>query len=389
MITLDCIRQIESLQELISGGIINQSEGQIQISMLKEKAVLDVHTRAIYQRSSGRFATKVSINGTLSQKTAYTYSELIDKLYDFYFGIHNATLENFYPVWVDYRRNELSVKEKTIKENGYIWNSLLKNTDIVKKPIRSLDVADYVSYFRSITKGRTLTRKRFNDMKSVLNGMLYLAVERGIIKHNPVNDINFGQFAYKPENNQIFPYTPAERNIILDYLGSDLYSLAIKLYFCLTIRIGELKALRYDDIHGNFIHVCRFVNYQNQIEYDIKGHTADGIRWLPLTDEAQEIIRLLRQMNPDSDYLFFVNGKPITTVTFNRHLKKCCNDLGIEYRSSHKLRFSTASILYQNGVSAPELQKMLGHSTLTMTEHYLRNVASNDKTYEKVNAILA
>lgn len=388
MITLDYIRQIESLQNLISGGIMNQSEGQSKISMLKEKAVLDVHKRAICQRSDGRYATKIVINGALSQKTAYTYRDLINKLYDFYFGIQNTTLENFYPIWVDYRKNESSVKEKTIKENGYIWNSLLKDTSITQKPIRSLDVTDYISYFRSVTKGRKLTRKRFNDMKSILNGMLYLAVERGIIKHNPINDINFGQFSYKPENNQIFPYTPAERELIIDYLGDDLYSLAIKLYFYLTIRIGELKALRYDDIRGNFIHVCRFVNYQNQIENDIKGHTSDGIRWLPLTGEARNIINLLRQMNPDSDYLFFVDGKPITTVTFNRRLKKCCNELGIEYRSSHKLRFSTASILYQNGVSAPELQKLLGHSTLAMTEHYLRNIASNDKTYEKVNAIL-
>ena len=356
--------------------------------MLKEKVVLEVHKRDICQRSDGRFITKVDVNGTLSQKTAYTYEGLIAKLYDFYFGIQNTTLENFYPVWIDYRRNESSVKEKTIKENGYIWNSLLKDTDITKKPIRSLDVDDYISYFRSVTKGRKLTRKRFNDMKSVLNGMLFLAVEKKIIKHNPINDINFGQFSYKPENNQIFPYTSAERALIIDYLDDDLYSLAIKLYFCLTIRIGELKALRYDDIRGNFIHVCRFVNYQNQVEDDIKGHTADGIRWLPLPDEAKEIIRLLRQINPDSDYLFFVDGKPLTTVTFNRRLKKCCTDLEIEYRSSHKLRFSTASILYQNGVSAPELQKMLGHSTLPMTQHYLRNIASDDKTYEKVNAIL-
>ena len=388
MIPLDYIKQIESLQDLISGGIIEQSEGQLKIFMLKEKAVLEVHKRDICQRSDGRFITKVDVNGTLSQKTAYTYKGLIDKLYDFYFGIQNTTLENFYPVWVDYRRNESSVKEKTIKENGYIWNSLLKDTAITKKPMRSLDVDDYISYFRSVTKGRKLTRKRFNDMKSVLNGMLFLAVEKKIIKHNPINDINFGQFSYKPENNQIFPYTSAERALIIDYLGDDLYSLAIKFYFCLTVRIGELKALRYDDIRGNFIHVCRFVNYQNQVEDDIKGHTADGIRWLPLTDEAREIIDLLRQMNLDNNYLFFVDGKPITTVTFNRHLKKCCNALGIEYRSSHKLRFSTASILYQNGLSTPELQKMLGHSTLAMTEHYLRNIASSDKTYEKVNAIL-
>ena len=56
------------------------------------------------QRSDGRYATKIMINGVLSQKTAYTYRELINKLYDFYFGIQNTTLENFYPIWVDYRK---------------------------------------------------------------------------------------------------------------------------------------------------------------------------------------------------------------------------------------------------------------------------------------------
>lgn len=382
--------QIEYLHNLISDGIIDSSEGEQKINMLKKDAVMKIHDRSICQRASGRYVTKVKCGDSLSQKTADSYDELIDKLYDFYYGISNASLEMLYPLWIEYRIKESSVKEKTIKENGYIWNAHLKGQDITRKPIRSLLPKDYIVFFRKITKNRQMTRKRFNDMKSIMNGILYFAIEKDIISHNPLLDINYQQFSYKAEDNEIMPYTENERQMILSYLGDDdLYSLAIKLFFHLTLRIGELKGLRYDDISGNFIHICRFVDEKNRIVDDIKGHVAAGRRWLPLPDESIRIIECIRILNPNSEYLFFRDGKPITTCTFNRHLKRCCDSLNIEYRSSHKLRFSTASILYKKGVTVPELQGMLGHTTTAMTNHYLRNVSSRDETYEKVKCIFA
>lgn len=383
-------KQIKDLHDLVSDGIIDTTEGNLKINMLKETAVKQVHNRSICQRSDGRFVTKVGTSKSLQQKSAATYKELISKLYDYYFGVQNSTLENLYPKWIEYRKNESSVKEKTIKENGFIWNAHLKGQEITKKPIKSLTVKEYISFFRSITRKREMTRKRFNDMKSVINGILYLAIEMDIITHNPLLDINYQQFSFKAENNEIIPYTEVERKQILDYLDdNDLYSLAIKLFFHLTIRIGELKGLRFDDIVNGYIRIQRFVNDKNQIEDDIKGHTTAGIRWLPLPSESLNVIESIRKINPNSEYLFFCNNKPITTVTFNRHLKKCCNELGIVYRSSHKLRFSTASILYKNGLTIPELQEMLGHTTVSMTNHYLRNVTSKNETYEKVNLIFS
>jgi len=378
------------LQNLVLDGIIGLSEGNQKIGMLKEKAVKEIHTYAICQRADGRYITKVGNQKPLQQKSAATYKELIDKLYDYYFGIRNSAFSNLFPCWIEYRRTEMSVKEKTIKEDIFMWNAYLKDREISQKPLKSLTVKDYISFFRSITKGREMTRKRFNNLKSVMNGILYFAIEKNIISHNPLLDINYQQFSFKPENNEIMPYTETERKMILDYLeNDDLYSLAIKLFFHLTIRIGELRGLRFSDISNGFIRIQRIVNYKNIIENDVKGHTSSGLRWLPLPDEALKIIDNIRRINPDSDYMFFVNGSPITTSTFNRRLEKCCKDLGIQYRSSHKLRFSTASILYQNGMTVPELQGMLGHTTASMTNHYLRNVISGKETYEKVNHIFA
>ena len=62
--------------------------------------------------------------------------------------------------------------------------------------------------------------------------------------------------------------------------------------------------------------------------------------------------------------------------------------LGIEYRSSHKIRFSTASILHKNGATTTELQEMLGHTNLTMTSEYLKNITPSSETYNKANSIL-
>lgn len=318
-----------------------------------------------------------------------SYIGLIDKLYEHFFGIQNVTLEQFFEIWMKWRDDETSVSKKTIKENRFLYNSLLMDNPITKIPLKDLTVQDYIKYFRSITKDRELTRKRFNDLKSIMNGMLYLAVEQGILDRNCLKDINYMQFTYRAEDTDVLPYTEEERLLIINHLDDDdFYSLAIKFDFYMILRIGELKGLKWSDITGDFIHVQRFVDDKNQIIEDIKGHQKEGKRFIPLTPSAKAILEQIRQANPNSEYIFIRNGQPLATVTFNRHLKKCCEELGIEYRSSHKIRFSTASIMYKNGAKETELSQLLGHTTLQMTSHYLRNITPAEETAEKMRAIL-
>ena len=319
------------------------------------------------------------------------YPGLIDKLYNHFYGLHTYSLERFFEEWMKWRDQETSTSKKTIKENRFLWNALLKDREITKIPMKDLKVQDYISYFRSITKDRQLTRKRFNDLKSILNGMLYLAVEKGILSHNCLRDINYKQFSFKAENSDVRPFTEEERLKIIEALSADsddFYSLAILLDFHLVLRIGELKGLKWSDIHGDTIRIQRFVNDKNEIIEDIKGHANAGRRDMPLTPSAKRILEKIRKLNPDSEYILIRSGQPLSTCTFNRRLKKICVQLGIEYRSSHKLRFSTASIMYKNGVEDTQLQRLLGHTTLTMTRHYLRDVASQEELTRQMSNIL-
>lgn len=378
------------LYELQKDDIMDFSEIPEKLNMLIKKKVESVHNGKIYTRKDGRLFTKVKENGKLKQLNGKDEIDLYTKLYGFYFGESNSSLETLYPQWVVWRNEQATVSKKTIKENKYLWDSFLEGTAISKVPLRLLKPKDFIQFFREVTKGGKITRKRFNDMKSVMNGIIYYAIELEIIEHNYLRDINYRQFHYRAENNNILPFTEIERKKIIDHLSdkSDLYSLALKLDFHLILRIGELKGLKWSDIRGDYIHVQRFINDENEIIEDIKGHQEEGKRFIPLTDTAKCILNDIKQLNPNGEYLFFHDGKSLATVTFNRRIKKCCEELGIEYRSSHKVRFSTASIMYKNGVGAPELQKMLGHTTLAMTTHYLRSVTPKEETLLKMNSVL-
>ncbi|MGL6199122.1 MAG: tyrosine-type recombinase/integrase [Lachnospiraceae bacterium] len=82
--------------------------------------------------------------------------------------------------------------------------------------------------------------------------------------------------------------------------------------------------------------------------------------------------------------MFEPDGEIMTTDSFNRRLKKYCREAGIDYHSSHKIRFYNASIAY-NGENLVSLSKLMGHSETATTLHYLRNVSKEDDSISAFN----
>ncbi len=82
-------------------------------------------------------------------------------------------------------------------------------------------------------------------------------------------------------------------------------------------------------------------------------------------------------------------NRQLTNITFNRHLKKVCDKLNIKYRPSHQIRFTNASIVYDNGVLIGELASMMGHSNTSTTLHYLRKRLPSEDTIAKVQQALS
>lgn len=327
--------------------------------------------------------------------------DLISKLYDHFFHL---TLEGILPEWLLWRRDKSNVSNKTLIENLYLWNAYFKDTELVKMQITKLKASDFISLFRIMLQNNDITRKRFNDSKSVLNSLYNYCIEMDIVTHNPIKEINCSKmFKFKPENFKVDVFTLDERESLLDYLSAinDIYSLGVQLDFHLICRIGELLALRWTDIKGDFItiHSQRLDDqtmnddltfnprtYKN-VDH-IKGNTKYGYRRMPLTKSAKKILERIKEINPHGEFILMTDNHQLNHTTFNRHLKGYCTAIGIEPRTSHKIRFTVASILYKQGMQATTLQRLLGHSTLAMTLHYLRELDSEDDLHNAYCDIL-
>ena len=390
--------------------VLNEDKSMKEITKDLENIILENHKYDIYYSDSEKSwrtylpdDTKPHHRRPLKRKSK---ENLEKEIIQFYIETQqdndrkNITLEKIYEEWLIYRRDYTAAKPKTIYENTMEWKKFFKDTDLAKMPLKDIQPITLIKFFRKVTKDRTVTYKRLSNARSVLNGIMSYAIEEEIITHNPVSDVDFRQFVYKPVENQTDNvFTQEETETLLKYLSRihEPYSLAIQLSFYLFIRVGETKAIRWEDIDYTnrkvYLHEqvlterilnddLTFSPRTVTISSQMKGNTSHGYREQYLTDEAICILEKAKKLNPNGKYVFEPNGSLMTTDSFNRRLRKYCTECGIPYHSSHKIRFYNASTAY-DGENLVTISKLMGHSRVETTLHYLRNV---DKSEDNMQA---
>lgn len=374
---------INSLQESIESGTLSTAEiAHFKEMTKKQKRNL---VSEIYFKDKKKKSFYVCKDGRVKsynpQFIAPNEDLLIDKLYNYYFS---NTLTSTFEEWLLYRKNTKIVSNKTIEEYLGLWNRLIADSDLAKMQIVNIRTKHILRLFHAWTGNSLITRKDFNNRKSLLNGIFNYAVSNELIEVNPLASIACRDFKFKVPAPVKKAYTIQERNTLLNYLGTldaDAYILAIMLAFHGIFRIGEIKALTWDS--GNQIIIQHQLVEERILQDDLtlshpyrmlkdpKGNPYYSIRIEELSEEGVNILKKMKTLNPCGQFLFMHEGRPLTTDSFNRRLKKYCSEVGIPYLSSHKIRFTGASMLYNAGVKPIDIQPLLGHSTLAMTQHYI------------------
>ena len=390
------------LSSLFENGTLNTTEAEHIIYMSKKNQVLKVHKPQIAQRKDGRFYTYIYQEGVRQQKNFYSEKDLYYFLYDFYFGRSKISLEKLFPEFMLYRRNRGKVSLKTLEENMHDWNKFLKDSSIVKLPICDLTVKSYIDFFEELTKDGTYTAKAIGNLKSLLNKMYDYAIREDIVNYNPIKSIDFKEFKYFIPCNDDKVYKNSDRIKLLNYLADkkEPYALAIRLMFQLPVRVGELKNLKWDniDLESRTLIIDGQVLEERKMNDDLsfskqevisvnhtKKNTPQGKRRLWLTKEAINILETDKSINPYGAFVFMPNDSLMLTDTFNRRLKKYTSEAGVPYYSSHKIRFTTASCLY-NGKNLTQVSRALGHSQVSTTLHYFRNVENDEDLLEQMES---
>ena len=371
------------------------------ISKKKTKLVENVyrtaHPRAkeelFYHMSDGRWRSRNP------DFYADTREELIEKLYDYFF---THTFEEVYLEWVDMRIKHGVKSNKTIQEDLSMLKNVFKNEPIANMQIEEIKKKDIKYMYERWTGPGLITRKAFVNRKSALNGVFTFAAENEYIPINFIPSIGTSELKFKEPDHRNKAFHVNEREKLLNYLRTlkqDGYTLAIQLALYSTFRVGELRALRFEDLNGNILSIRHQLVEESSFSIDTnfmkvskeprhineklpKGNAHYSVRDIYLVPEAVEIIKKAHELNPDGEYLFMCHGRTINNDTFNERLRKYCNDAGVPYLSSHKLRFTVASTLKAAGVETAYLQKTLGHSNRAMTEHYIYETVAESEDVE-------
>lgn len=389
------------LQTLIEYGIIAPTAvGSIEEMTKKEtkKKVIDKlgYCPKIYTRNDGRQFIKIKTAGDWKSFYATCEADLYSKVYSFLFGDSNITLEEVYRRFMLYRRDRNKVTPKTIRENANDWNRFLKDSELAQKPICSITTKDYLHFFEEITLSRTLTNKAVTNLKSLLNKIYGYCIREELVEQNPLVSIDFSEFDYFVPDNSRKVYSVEDRDHLLEYLYNikEPYSLAIQLAFQITCRIGELEALCWEDIDfdARTISISKQATRESLLNDDLsfsahtmeivprtKGNSSSGKRVLPMTPEAERILQSAKEINPDGQFVFMPYGRIMLNDTFNEYLRKYCEAIGIPYLSSHKIRFTSCSLLYRTSSDLGETSQAMGHSQAATTLHYIRNVSNQEK----------
>ena len=270
----------------------------------------------------------------------------------------------------------VSCRESTYEEyNGILKNHVLPVFD--DKPIDQVRRGDIRDFLLSKIKD-DFSKSRVRSFKDVMSGVLGYALDEELIQANPTLGITKRLFPKskrtKKTLNVNYVLTREELELFHDTCKSLVpeYSVFFTMAAKTGMRLGELLALRWDDVdlNSSFFWVRR--SYRRGIFTRPKNGKS---RRVDMTSKLKAVLKqhLLKEkkecfsLGVEPELVFNRYGSPIEQNYIRRVFKRVLKKAGIRDIKLHALRHSYASILLSAGVSLFYVSKQLGHSGINIT----------------------
>tara|TARA_B100000700_G_C14944382_1_gene808425 strand:- start:426 stop:1040 length:615 start_codon:yes stop_codon:yes gene_type:complete len=154
--------------------------------------------------------------------------------------------------------------------------------------------------------------------------------------------------------------------------GNPLHELLLNLGIDLMLRSSDLLALRVSDV----IHTSGKLKDAVSVKQKKTGKTTLAI---PLLENSKRVIEKYLKNKSQDDFIFtgsksIYTQKSITSQQYARIVKCWMKSIGIENideYSTHSLRKSKASAIYEETHDVDAVRRLLGQSSITATSAYL------------------
>ncbi|WP_343208845.1 site-specific integrase [Anaerolentibacter hominis] len=290
----------------------------------------------------------------------------------------SVTLADISDVWLEKIRSR-------VKETSYVKYHTLINNHI--KPFLGKYPAEQISHVlidefidTLLACGRKdksggLSEKSIQDILSILRSILTAAARQG---HMPDCDINRIRLKTHPKTIRIL--TQSEQQILEQYLKQDMDQVKLGVLLCLYtgLRLGELCALRWEDIslQDSVLKIRRTMQRIQNLENNPETRTriligspksANSSRDIPI---PSCILPFIRRSSPYIRSSFFLTNDPVRYMEpravqyrFSKYVKDC----GLNDVHFHTLRHTFATRCVESGFEIKSLSEILGHATVNIT----------------------
>ena len=340
----------------------------------------------IYKRKDGRWEArylKSHDNGKAQYISIYakTYKEIKEKLSLVSEAVTNekeiTQSEKFEAVameWLSVYKMQLKASS-AVKYLNIINTYLLPAFGSVKVDSISKDnVSDFCNRLLSGEgANHALSAKTVTSVMSVLKSIFEYASE---IKQYNVADIS--GISVKQSQPQLRVLSIVEQQKLCEYLYANktLCNLGILLCLYTALRIGEVCALKWEDIilDEHVVYVHRTMqrlqtkrNSDNKTEILISAPKSDcSIRKIPVPDVIFSLLDR-DQYNGNAYFLTGLTNKYVEPRTLQNRFKRIIKYCDIEDANFHALRHTFATRCVEVGFDVKSLSEILGHANVNIT----------------------
>jgi integrase len=246
---------------------------------------------------------------------------------------------------------------------------LINKSDLAEIPIQEVTQDDLQDFFNSL---KDYSNSYISKIFQVVNSAFEEALKDDILLKNPM------KYVLKPKSNnqdkKVEALTLEEHQKFLADIGNETYKNILLIAVNTGMRCGEILALQPQDIDldNNVIKVSKTVTKTDFATYTLKkgAKTYAGTREIPFDKELKQVLinSLADRKENEFGLIFSVDGKIIRPSTMNNVFKKVCKRLNFEGDYNfHMLRHTFATRCIESGMPAHVLQKLLGHTDVSIT----------------------
>jgi integrase len=262
----------------------------------------------------------------------------------------------------DYRRLLIAYAHK-------FFGDRVKLTEITPRKI-----ADFIGWLCDEAKqGKRLSDSTVSNALDPVRSCLASAAHEGLIRSNPCHGASL---PHRPtvEDLEDEDARALERGQLAEFLAivNPVHRTLFKVLAATGLRISEALAVQWRHVHldGDRPHVkVRRAFVKGRIQPPKSKY---GKRDVPLSAALVRELRARRadaEFHADDDLVFpskvgtFMNGDNLR----NRTLKPVVQEIGVPWAGFHTFRHTCASILFERGANAVQVQRWLGHHSPAFT----------------------